>query len=517
MRPERASSWIQQAEATLPQRNPLASILAEHITKAFTHVPVLKDVTLVVEDRSIHCLAGENGSGKSTLIKIIAGTIDADHGSVSIADRDVTRVNPLHRISLGLSVIYQDFSLLPNLSVFENITYLDSVSERRKWVRFGVLRRKAQQILSRMNVRIPLDAPVEELSVASQQLVAIARALCHRSTVIIMDEPTSALTRREVRNLFQIVQAVRQTGVTFIFVTHKLEEIYEICDRVTVLRNGEVVANGPISEFTTDQLSEAITGRRIQIERLQPPPPDRAGSPVLAVEDLTREPDYRRITFRLWPGEILGLTGLLGSGRAELALTLAGKNRAESGRVRFLGSEFLPQNIYATQRLGIAYVTDDRLSEGLFMEQEIFDNILIANLGQRCRNGLLDFGKIRKDGEEYLRQLSVKARDGHDPVQTLSGGNQQRVLIARYLDLKPKILILNGPTIGVDVGSKHEIHELIADLARNGTAIIVVSDDLPELLEICHRVLVMVNGRLAAEHPTAHLDLETLSREVTAE
>jgi simple sugar transport system ATP-binding protein len=362
-----------------------------------------------------------------------------------------------------------------------------------------------------------LDAPVEELSVASQQLVAIARALCHRSTVIIMDEPTSALTRREVRNLFQIVQAVRQTGVTFIFVTHKLEEIYEICDRVTVLRNGEVVANGAISEFTTDQLSQAITGRRIQIERLQPPPPDRAASPVLEVEDLTREPDYRRITFRLWSGEILGLTGLLGSGRAELALSLAGKNRVESGHVRFLGSEFLPKNIYATQRRGIAYVTDDRLSEGLFMEQDIFDNILIANLGQRCRNGLLDFAKIRKDGEEYLQQLSVKARDGRDPVQTLSGGNQQRVLIARYLDLKPKILILNGPTIGVDVGSKREIHKLIADLARNGTAIIVVSDDMPELLEICHRVLVMVNGRLAAEHATAILDLETLSREVTAE
>jgi simple sugar transport system ATP-binding protein len=495
----------------------LASILAEHISKTFTHVTVLKDVTLSVEDRSIHCLAGENGSGKSTLIKIIAGTVDADYGSVSIADREVTRVNPLHRISLGLSVIYQDFSLLPNLSVFENITYLDSVSERRKWVRFGVLRRKAQQILSRMNVRIPLDAPVEELSVASQQLVAIARALCHRSTVIIMDEPTSALTRHEVRNLFQIVQAVRQTGVTFIFVTHKLEEIYEICDRVTVLRNGEVVASGRVSEFTTDQLSEAITGRRIQIERLQPPAPDRASPPVLDVEDLTREPDYRRITFRLWPGEILGLTGLLGSGRTELALTLAGKNRAESGRVRFLGSEFSPQNIYASQRLGVAYVTDDRLSEGLFMEQEIFDNILIANLGPRCRNGLLDFGKIRKDGEEYIRQLSVKARDGRDPVQTLSGGNQQRVLIARYLDLKPKILILNGPTIGVDVGSKHEIHKLISDLAQNGTAIIVVSDDMPELLAVCHRVLVMVNGRLAAEHAIADLDLESLSREVTAE
>jgi simple sugar transport system ATP-binding protein len=500
-----------------PQYRSLASIRAEHIFKTFTHVPVLKDVTLIVEDRSIHCLAGENGSGKSTLIKIIAGTIDADHGSVSIGDRNVTRVNPLHRISLGLSVIYQDFSLLPNLSVFENITYLDSVSERRKWVQFGVLRKKAQEILSRMNVQIPLDAPVEELSVANQQLIAIARALCHSSTVITMDEPTSALTRREVRSLFQIVQGVRQTGVTFIFVTHKLEEIYEICDRVTVLRNGEVVATGPISEFTTAQLSEAITGRRIQIEPLQPPPPDRSASPVLEVEELTRKPDYRGITFRLWSGEILGLTGLLGCGREELALSLAGKNRPESGRIRFLGSEFLPQNIYATQRLGIAYVTDDRLSEGLFMEQDIFDNILIAKLGQRCRNGLLDFGKIRRDGETYLRQLSIKARDGRDPVQTLSGGNQQRVLIARYLDLKPKILILNGPTIGVDVGSKREIHQLIADLARNGTAIIVVSDDMPELLEVCHRVLVMVNGRLTAEHATADLDLETLSRETTAE
>jgi simple sugar transport system ATP-binding protein len=495
----------------------LASIRAEHISKTFTEVAVLKDVSLTVEDRSIHCLAGENGSGKSTLINIIAGTIDAENGSVWIGDRDVTRVNPLHRISLGLSVIYQDFSLLPNLSVCENITFLDSVSERLKWVRFGVLRKKAQDILSRMSVQIPLDTPVEDLSVASQQLVAIARALCHRSTVIIMDEPTSALTRREVRNLFKIVQAVRETGVTFIFVTHKLEEIYEICDRVTVLRNGEVVASGPVSKFTTHQLSEAITGRPIQIERLQPPAPDRAAPAVLEVDALTREPDYRGITFRLWRGEILGLTGLLGSGRAELALSLAGKIRAESGRVRFLGSEFLLHNIYAIQRVGIAYVTDDRLSEGLFMEQDICDNILIANLGRRSRYGLLDFGKIRTDGDEYIRQLSIKAHSGRDPVRTLSGGNQQRVLIARYLDLKPKVMILNGPTIGVDVGSKREIHKLIANLAQNGTAIVIVSDDMPELLGLCHRVLVMVNGRLTAEYATADLNLETLSREVSSE
>jgi simple sugar transport system ATP-binding protein len=495
----------------------LASILAEHIFKTFTHVPVLKDVTLSVEDRSIHCLAGENGSGKSTLIKIIAGTVDADRGSVMIGDRDVSSVDPLHRISLGLSVIYQDFSLLPNLSVFENISFLQSVSERRKWVNFGVLRRQARDILARMKVRIALDAPVEELPVASQQLIAIARALCHRSTAIIMDEPTSALTRREVRNLFQIVRAVRETGVTFIFVTHKLEEIYEICDRVTVLRNGEVVANGAIGEFTSSQLSEAITGRRIQIERLQPPEPDRTAPPVLEVENLTCEPDYRQINLRLWTGEIVGVTGLLGSGRAELALTLAGRNRATSGRLRFLGSDFSPRNIYATQRRGIAYVTDDRLSEGLFMEREIFDNMLIANLAKRCWNWLLDFARIRKDGEQYIHELSVKVRDGRDPVQTLSGGNQQRVLIARYLDLKPKILILNGPTIGVDVGSKRDIHKLIANLARAGTAILVVSDDLPELLALCHRVLVMVNGRLVAKHATTELQLETLSREVTAE
>ncbi|HYY29886.1 MAG TPA: ATP-binding cassette domain-containing protein, partial [Chthoniobacterales bacterium] len=215
--------------------------------------------------------------------------------------------------------------------------------------------------------------------------------------------------------------------------------------------------------------------------------------------------------------EILGLTGLLGCGRAELALSLAGKKRPESGRVRFLGSEFLPRNIYAVQRAGIAYVTDDRLSEGLFMEQDVFDNILIPNLGRRSRYGLLDFNQMQKDGEEYIRQLSIKAHSGRDPVRTLSGGNQQCVLIARYLDLKPKVMILNGPTIGVDVGSKREIHKLIADLARNGTGIIVVSDDMPELLGVCHRVLVMVNGQLTAEHATADLDLETLSREVSAE
>jgi len=367
-----------------------------------------------------------------------------------------------------------------------------------------------------MRVRIPLDALVEELPVSNQQLVAIARALNNRSKIIIMDEPTSALTKREVRTLFQIVQAIRQDRVSFIFVTHKLEEIYEICDHVTVIRNGEVVTFGAIADFTTAQLSEAITGRRIQIERLQPPPP-APGTPLLEVRSLTAEPHYRDVSFQLRHGEIVGLTGLLGSGRSELALSLAGKMAAETGTILLDAEEIHPQTVRQAQRLGIGYVPEDRLSEGLFLEQEIFDNMLIANMGRRTSFGLLDRERIRRDGEEFIHKLEIKAQSGYDPVQTLSGGNQQRVLIARYLDLNPKLLILNGPTIGVDVGSKHEIHLLIAALAKAGTGILVVSDDLPELLSVCHRILVIADGKLTNEHSALNLDLQTLAAEVTME
>jgi simple sugar transport system ATP-binding protein len=495
----------------------VASLLAQNVSKTYVRVPVLQDVTLSVGQASVHCLAGENGSGKSTLIKIISGTLSADGGKVIIDGHDATHENAYKRIELGLSVIYQDFSLLPNLSVFENITFLDSVSRRRKFANFRELKLQAQETLTQMNVDIPLEGLVEDLSVANQQLVAIARALRNRSKIIIMDEPTSALTRREVKALFKIVRSVSQQGVSFIFVTHKLEEIYEICDEVTVLRNGQVVATGPITNFTTADLSQAITGRQILVERLQPTAPDPGTAPLLRVESLSLPPLFRDVTFEVKPGEILGLTGLLGSGRSELAVSLSGKTPPVSGQILLAGKSIAPRTVLAAQALGIGYIPEDRLNEGLFLEQEIFDNILIANLWRRTRAGLLDFRQIREDGQGYIKQLNIKAPDGRAPVQTLSGGNQQRVLIARYLDLNPKVLILNGPTIGVDVGSKHDIHLLIAELARRGTAIIVVSDDLPEVLSICHRVIVMAAGRISHEQPVDKLDLSTLVHEVTLE
>ncbi len=495
----------------------MASLLAQNVSKTYVRVPVLQNVTLSVGQASVHCLAGENGSGKSTLIKIISGTLSADGGKVIIDGHDATHENAYKRIELGLSVIYQDFSLLPNLSVFENITFLDSVSRRRKFANFRQLKLRAQETLTQMNVDIPLERLVEDLPVANQQLVAIARALRNRSKIIIMDEPTSALTRREVKALFKIVRAVSQQGVSFIFVTHKLEEIYEICDEVTVLRNGQVVATGPITNFTTADLSQAITGRQILVERLQPPAPDPGTAPLLRVESLSLPPLFRDVTFEVKPGEILGLTGLLGSGRSELAVSLSGKTPPVSGQVLLAGKSIAPRTVLEAQALGIGYIPEDRLNEGLFLEQEIFDNILIANLWRRTRAGLLDFRQIREDGQGYIKQLNIKAPDGKAPVQTLSGGNQQRVLIARYLDLNPKVLILNGPTMGVDVGSKHDIHLLIAELARRGTAIIVVSDDLPEVLSICHRVIVMAAGRISHEEVVDKLDLARLVQEVTLE
>jgi simple sugar transport system ATP-binding protein len=253
------------------------------------------------------------------------------------------------------------------------------------------------------------------------------------------------------------------------------------------------------------------------VERLQPPTPAPTAAPLLQVESLTLPPLFYEVTFEVKPGEILGLTGLLGSGRSELAISLSGKTPPASGRILLAGKPISPRSVLEAQALGIGYIPEDRLNEGLFLEQEIFDNILIGNLWRRTRGGLLDFRQIRADGQGYVKQLNIKAPEGTAPVQTLSGGNQQRVLIARYLDLGPKVLILNGPTIGVDVGSKRDIHLLIAQLAQRGTAVIVVSDDLPEVLSICHRVIVLANGRVSHEQPVDMLNLATLVQEVTLE
>ena len=482
------------------------------IRKAYGPVRVLEDVSLTLQPGEVRCLAGENGSGKSTLIKILSGVVAADAGTTRIAGQELAN-DPAAAIDAGLSVIYQDFSLFPNLTVAENIAFLRAVAKGDRWHRRGSDRRLAVDTLARMGVDIDPALPVEHLPVASKQLVAIARALANDARIIVMDEPTTALTRSEVRRLQGIIEALKEEGVGFLFVSHKTEEIFAFCDTITVLRDGRVVAEGDAGEFDADRLARDMTGRDIETHRLaREAPPSTA--PVLVTRGLTRHGAYAGIELSILPGEIVALVGLLGSGRTELALSLFGEIAPDEGTIEFDGTTRHFREPIEAMDAGIAYVPEDRLTEGLFLDQPISDNIAVASLRKR---GLVDRRTLERRAADAVRRLRIKTPGLKPPVATLSGGNQQRVVLARWMERAPRLMILNGPTVGVDIGSKREIHEILLQLRNSGTAVLVVTDDIGEALAISDRILVMVRGRITAQFDADSVDEERLSSAVTEE
>ncbi|WP_428698277.1 sugar ABC transporter ATP-binding protein [Stappia sp.] len=485
------------------------------IRKAYGSVRVLEDVNLELGAGEVRCLAGENGSGKSTLIKILSGVVRADAGQVSLSGHRLNS-DPMGAITAGLSVIYQDFSLFPNLTVWENIGFLRSVTCGDVLHRRGARRQLALDTLRRMQVEIDPDTPVEMLPVASKQLVAIARALANQARIIVMDEPTTALTRSEVAHLLDIVGALKKDGVSFLFVSHKIEEVFAVCDTVTVLRDGAVVVEGPIGEFDAGRLVEAMTGRSVDSQRL-PREKSPLHPPFLAASGLGRRGDFADVNLELRPGEIVSVVGLLGSGRTELAQTLFGYMRPDAGRIEIDGKPVALANQTDAISHGIAYVPEDRLTEGLFLNQPIADNITVSSLGKSTSLGILSASALKQRARAAVKNLRIKTPDVTPAVATLSGGNQQRIVLARWMERDPKLLILNGPTVGVDVGSKREIHELLVSLSRSGTAVMVVTDDIPEAIALSDRILVMVRGRITASFDAATVDEDTLYQEVIRE
>ncbi|MBN7775138.1 sugar ABC transporter ATP-binding protein [Nitratireductor aquimarinus] len=485
------------------------------IRKAYGPVRVLEDVNLELSTGEVRCLAGENGSGKSTLIKILSGVVSADAGQVSLNGRQLGN-DPMGAITAGLSVIYQDFSLFPNLSVWENIGFLTSVTSADVLHKRSARRRLAIDTLKRMQVEIDPDTPVELLPVASKQLVAIARALANRARIIVMDEPTTALTRSEVAHLLEIVGALKKEGVSFLFVSHKIEEVFAVCDTVTVLRDGSVVVEGPIGEFDTERLVEAMTGRSVDSQRL-PREEGAVQRPFLAASGLGRRGNFVDVDLELRPGEIVSVVGLLGSGRTELAQTLFGYMKPDAGRIEIDGEAVTFKSQHDAIERGIAYVPEDRLTEGLFLNQSIRDNITVSSLEKSTHFGIVSAASLLQRARDAVKNLRIKTPDVTPAVATLSGGNQQRVVLARWMEIDPRLLILNGPTVGVDVGSKREIHELLVSLSRSGTAVMVVTDDIAEAIALSDRILVMVRGRITAGFDAATVDEDTLYNEVIRE
>ena len=470
----------------------------DSISKSFAGVRALSDVSFAVDAGEVVCLAGENGSGKSTLIKILAGAERPDSGMIVISGESFKVLSPHSSVQRGIQVIFQDFSLFPNLTVAENIAFSAELSARHKLVDNKRVRTLAEAVLKRIDVNLPLNARLETLAVADRQLVAIARALALDARLVIMDEPTTALTEREVRSLLVTIRRLKAAGVAVLFVSHKLAEIFEVCEKIVVIRNGAIVSDAPVSEFDLDSLAYQMTGRHFpeSVARTI----DLASKPVLEVAGLGREDSLHDISFDLRAGEVLGIAGLLGSGRTALAKTLFGLLPADRGEIRLDGKPITLGSPGDAIEAGIGYVPEDRLTEGLFLPQSVARNIFVGRLGSFSRAlGWLDRSGLRAEADEWLRRLKVAAPNPDAPVKWLSGGNQQRVVLARWLARKPRILILNGPTVGVDIGSKTDIHHIIAGLSAEQLGIIVISDDLPELIACCHRILVMRAGRIVEE------------------
>ena len=472
-------------------------VTLDGVTKRYAAITALDRVDLRIHAGEALCLAGENGSGKSTLIKVLVGVERPSEGRILFDGVPQARITPTAAAAAGVKVIFQDFSLFPNLTVAENIALAAERADGARLVNRGRMRDRARAVLDRVGVDLDLGARVERLPVAHKQLVAIGRALAGGARLIIMDEPTTALTEREVARLLDIIRRLKADGVAVIFVSHKLAEVLEVCERVVVLRNGEKVAEGPAAEFDAASLTRAMTGR--DVASAPPAPLATGAAPMLAVEGLGKAGAFDDVSFTLHAGEVLGIAGLLGSGRTTLAKALFGLTGTDRGSVTLEGRPVPPGDPIGASAAGIGYVPEDRLTEGLFLEQSIARNVAVGRFDAHASGVALDLRGMWQEARDWLARLSVKAPDPEAAVRSLSGGNQQRVVLARWMARDPKVLILNGPSVGVDVGSKAEIHGIVADLAARGLGVLVISDDLPELLGTCHRILVMKDGRMTDE------------------
>ena len=485
----------------------------QNIVKTFGGVKSLIDVSMTFSSGEAIALAGENGSGKSTLIKILSGAHKATSGQIIIDGKACNYLHPIEAVRAGIQVIYQDFALFPNLTVAENISFSQNIANGKHIRNIQESRKKASVVLKKLNVAIDLDTLVEDLSVANKQLVAIARALINDARLIVMDEPTTALTETEVQNLLGIIRKLKQAQVCVVFVSHKLQEVFSVCDRVVVLRNGQLVADGPISAFDQKTLTRHMTGRDLP-ETGQIQSNFKRGKQVLTVEGLGHHNKFSDVSFQLHEGEVIGIAGLLGSGRTELAKALFGLTAYHQGEINVSGKNVNVISPQVAIKNAIAYVPEDRLTEGLFFGQTVQSNVE-AGLFDRfiTRLGKLKKFELKATVLEWLQQLNVKGQP-QQQIHALSGGNQQRVVLARWLAQKPKILILNGPTVGVDVGSKSEIHQIIVNAASSGMGTLLISDDLNELVACCHRVLVMKAGRITTTLEGKTLNEPTLTQAI---
>jgi ribose transport system ATP-binding protein len=476
------------------------------ISKGFNGVPVLKDVGFDVRRGEVHALAGGNGAGKSTLMKILQGVYQTDAGEILINGKPAAITSIQAAKAAGIGMVFQEFSLVPSLTVAQNI-FLAAEPLSGGLIDDREAVRRAREIFAEMEVDVDPRAEVSRLGTAYWQLTEIAKALSQNAQVLIMDEPTASLARHESEALFELIDRLKQRGISIIYISHRMDEVYRLADRITILRDGRRLLTEPLSSVTPEQIVEGIVGKKIegQLSYRERDHAAHEGAPLLEVRGLTAGPRVQNVSFTLRPGEILGLAGLMGSGRTELARALFGIDRVERGEILLRGKKVRLDSPQQAINAGIALVPEDRRAQGLVLDHSVQDNLLLPLLGQIQRGPLLDNGAGRELSTSLIKKFAVKVAHPHRPVRLLSGGNQQKVVIAKWLGTDPDILILDEPTAGVDIGTKSEILDMIRELASAGKAVIVISSEYPELLAVSDRVLVLKDGSILRDIPRSDI------------
>jgi ribose transport system ATP-binding protein len=477
-------------------------IAAKGMRKSFGGAHALKDASLSILPGEVHGLVGANGAGKSTFIRILAGLVQPDAGEILLDGKPFVAASPHYAAAEGLSFIHQELALVPDMTVIENIMLGLPKRSRFGWVDWTATAQEAVPIARRVGVKAPLDAKVKSLSTAENWMISITRSLIRKSRLIVMDEPTAALSVAESDRLFEIIRTLSASGVAVLYVSHRLDEVLDLCQRVTVFRDGRSVAELAGDGLNRRALVEAIIGREPATEGAARALAARPGPELLSVRNLSRSPKVKDISFDLRKGEVLGLGGLVGAGRSELARLIFGAHRPEGGAMSLAGRAFRPRDCSDAVKAGVGFVPEERRAEGLVLTKSVAFNVGLANLHSLVFAPwfpLLSTGRRRSLAETIVRDLSIKTPHVETPVGKLSGGNQQKVLIGRWLGVRPKVLILDEPTRGVDIGARGEIHRLVRELARGGMAVLVISSEPEELPELCDRVLVMASGRIVGE------------------
>lgn len=477
------------------------------IDKSFSGVKVLQQVQFSLEAGEVHALMGENGAGKSTLMKILNGIYARDNGSVRIKGEEQPIPTPSSAQELGIVMIHQELNLIPHLTVMENIFLgREFTLGRTNLIHWGKMKQESTRYLSQLGLKIHPETLVGDLSVGQQQLVEIAKALSMNTEILVLDEPTAALTDREIEGLFRVIDSLKQRGVGMIYISHRMEEIFRICDRITVMRDGRYVGTEQVANTEMDQVVKMMVGREIK-DRF-PKLDIKFGEEKLRVEGLTRKGMIEDISFSVRAGEIVGISGLMGAGRTEMAKALFGVMPIDSGSIWLNGKPVQIRKPMDAIRAGLALVTEDRKDEGLILSMSIRDNLDLTNLEAVSHLGVLNYAKEEELAKTMINSLRIKSSGSGQEVGSLSGGNQQKVVIGKWLATKPQVLILDEPTRGVDIGAKKEIYDLMNRLASEGVAILMISSELPEVLGMSDRVLVMREGKL-----TGHFNREEATQE----